>query len=657
MSKKSTKSKARAKPALQPSPGQLDAVERLLHNKEYRQAEARIRSLIERFPQHSGLYPLLIETLEKQDDYHAVGAVAWLWSQNRPNNPLALEALLKSAAKSGHIYLMLDTIERIRALGSEVSGKLEPDPELLLEIRTMPDGQIATEKEMVAFETGRLLLEARDFTNAIAVLEHVGMMSARNNLGATLFHVGRIEDAMQVFASAWQADADNLFALGWLIRLRCYLGDEDFAHGLVTPLAAATARRADDLLMQLDALLFMGEDAAAVTAFERASKHVWFRDKEGGPDTLARIQHFAACATARCGNLKQARQYWKEALAITNRLSIARTNLRALGGWNNASVYPAVFDLSQSFPLSWLEQLKPGSQEVALGELKDKLAKLTASPAYAERICRTGDVSMRGLALILLRSQATKGSSDAAARLKALIVLPIGTDEERMDSLRFLQLEKFIPGNAPADIWLKGQVQSVHLANAEIYREVEPPDLPPDLHALLEESMDKTRDMDIAGAQACLRQILEQKPDDRITLGNLGQLLIHQGEREAGEAMLRRVIALYPDYLYPRCNLAKLLIKEKRLDEAQELLRDLHMRERFHVDDYFMLIGTTATLSAARGNVDSALRMIEQLESMVETEEDDANLRDIKRATFAYLPGSSVGSMLRNVGKLFKRKK
>ncbi|WPL18604.1 putative PEP-CTERM system TPR-repeat lipoprotein [Thiorhodovibrio winogradskyi] len=657
MAKKSTKTKARTKQSPKPNPAQIEAVERLLRNKQYQEAEARARGLLERFPDYGGLYRLLIDILEQKNDHYGAGAAAWLWARNRPNSAPAQGALLQSAARLGLVHLMLSTAERLRALGAEVPGLPQPDPALLEEMRTMPDGRIATAEDMFAFDTGRLLMGARDFPNAIAVLQGVEIASARNNLGATLFHVQRIEDALQAFSAGWQADADNLFALGWLIRLRCYLGDEDGARGLVTPLAAATARRTDDLLMQLDALLFMGEDAAALAAFERASKQSWFSDKEGAPDAMARVRHFAACASARRGNLKQARQYWKEALATSDSLLVARDNLAAISGWNNAPAFPVMFDMSHSFPVNWLEQLKLGTQSITPQALQDRLAELTASPAYLERICRAGDVGMRGLAVLLLRAQATRGNSDAAKRLKAFIALPIGTDEDRMEILNVLRQHQFLAKNETVDIWLKGRLQSIVLTAYEIHREVEPPELPPHLQALLDESIDKNANGDIAGAQACLRQILEQTPDNRTTLGNLGQLLIHQGEREAGEAMLRRVIALYPDYLHPRCNLAKVLIRDNRLDEAQDLLGDLHKRERFHIQDYFLLIGTTAALTAARGDPVAAKQMVDQLEPMVETEEDAAYLNDVNSMVIAHLPDQAINKMVEQVGKLFKRKK
>jgi tetratricopeptide (TPR) repeat protein len=652
--KKSTKTKARPKRTSGPSATQIDAVERLLQNKQYQEAEVQARVLLDRFPHHNDLSRLLIEILEAKGAPYAAGAAAWHWAHNRRNSAPAQWALLQSATKLGLVFLMLDSAQRMRALGAEIRGMTPPDPALLEQMRTMPDGQIASVADMVAFETGRLFMGARDLAGAVAVLKHVEILSARNNLATTLFHLGRITEALNAFTAAWQADADNLFALGWLIRLRCYLGDADGARGLVTPLAAATARRTDDASMQVDALLFMGENAAAQAAFERARKQPWFDD--GDIDATARLQHLAACASARCGDLRQARQLWKDALA-TKDLRLAHDNLRAISGWNKSPAYPAMFDISQSFPVNWLETLELGINALESPALKKRLLALTASNTYIEHVHRTGDTGMRGLAVLLLRTRATRGNSDAVARLKALLALPIGDDEDRLETLKFLRQHKFVASNETVDLWLKGQLQPIVLTTYEIHRDVEPPELPPHLQALLEESIDKTMAMDIAGAQACLRQILEQVPNDRVALGNLGQLLIHQGEREAGEAMLRRVIALYPDYLHPRCNLAKVLIKDHRLDEAQELLGDLHTRKRFHIEDYFLLIGTTAALTAARGDSAAARQMVDQLESMVETEEDAARLKDARRALLAHLSEQALNKMFDRVGKLFKKKK
>lgn len=624
-----------------------------MRNRQYPEAETRTRSLLERFPQHGGLYRLLIDILEHSNDRYAAGVVAWQWTQNRPRSAPALGALLDNAAKLGLIHLALRMVDRLRVIDSEMPTLRRPDPAELEEIRTMPDGRIATEDEMVALDLGRLFMGARDFEKAIAILKDVDTVSARNNLGAALFHVGRIQDALNAFAANWQVDADNLFALGWLIRLRCYLGDEDGAQGLLTPLAATTARRTDDALMQLDGLLFMGDDAAAQAAFERARKQPWFGD--GDADATARLLHFAACASARQGDLRQARQWWQDALATNGTVRVAQDNLQAMSGWNDNPAYPAIFDISNSFPVSWLEKLQLGTQSLTEEELEKRLSEITARPAYIERIHRTGDVAMRGLALLLLRALATRGDKDAPARLKTLLTLPIGADEERMNTLKFLQQHQFITKNETVDLWLKGRLQPIQLTAYEIHRELEPPELPPHLHALLEESIDKSMEGDITGAQACLHRILEQVPNDRTALGNLGQLLIHQGEREAGEATLRRVVDLYPEYLHPRCNLAKVLIQNNRLDEAQELIGNLHKRERFHIEDYFLLIGTSATLTAARGDVAAAHEMVDKLEPMVETEDDAARLDDIRKRLITGLPDQAYKKVFERFTKLMQQ--
>ncbi len=167
-----------------------------------------------------------------------------------------------------------------------------------------PDGSRATREEQERFDIGKLHLEAHDFAGAVRALDGVAITPARNNRALALFHLGRIEEALTGFLDAWQQDAGNLFALGWALRLRLYLGDETGARGLAVPLAQAQARRAEDAYGQISALLLIQENQAAWDAFERSGKTDWVADETGflGAERL----QLGACAASRLGRGDQA---------------------------------------------------------------------------------------------------------------------------------------------------------------------------------------------------------------------------------------------------------------------------------------------------------------------------------------------------------------
>lgn len=239
----------------------------------------------------------------------------------------AQQALLSLATRLGHIALADRVARHLRGLGCATQGFPVPS-DVLGELRAMPDGVLASIEQIEQFDIGKLYLDAQDFAGAIHRLDGVDIFSARNNRAMALFHLGRIDEALSSFLAGWEADADNLFALGWAARLRLYAGDEPGAQGLTAPLAAATARRLDDALMQLDALLLLGNDRAAWDTYQRYTQNDQFQVGEGIPG--AALEHFAACAASRLGKTAEARRLWRDALRVAPDFRLARDNIACL---------------------------------------------------------------------------------------------------------------------------------------------------------------------------------------------------------------------------------------------------------------------------------------------------------------------------------------
>ena len=294
MARKPPVTKSKDKP--QPEPAQLKAIERLLEARDYREAAGRVRSLLRRFPDYGGLHRMLVEALEQAEGGHAAALAAFAWAERRPKSLLAQETLFHFAKARGHLMLAERTARRVRELGGETPG-FPLDPSLVEAMLVLPDGGRASAETMERFDIGKLHLEGQDFAGALRWLEGLEPQPARNNWALALFHLGQTQEALDAFLANWQADTGNLFALGWSARLRLYRGDEAGAEGLCTPLAAASARRMEDALLQLDALLLLQQDRLAWEAFERASRSDWF-DLAGGVEG-AILHHYGACAACR----------------------------------------------------------------------------------------------------------------------------------------------------------------------------------------------------------------------------------------------------------------------------------------------------------------------------------------------------------------------
>ena len=336
MSKKPTKTKPKPSQP-QPEAAQLRAIERLLAAQENTQAIQRLKPLVQRFPDHGGLRRLLIESLERSEGIRAAGLAAFEWAERRPNSVQAQGSLLTCALRLGHVLLADRAARRLRALGMATPG-FPVTPEQLAELLALPDGTTATVEQIERFDIGKLYLDAQDFAGTVDRLDGLDILSARNNRAMALFHLGRIDEALTGFMAGWEADSDNLFALGWAARLRLYRGDETGARGLTIPLAAATARRLDDALLQLDALLLFRQDALAWDAFIRDTQCDWFDLGDHYPCAI--LHHFAACAASRLGKAADARRLWREALKLAPDFKLALHNRAGLERDRQASDRP-----------------------------------------------------------------------------------------------------------------------------------------------------------------------------------------------------------------------------------------------------------------------------------------------------------------------------
>lgn len=642
MAKKPASKKSPTKP--QPEPAQIRAIERLLESEDYAEAVRRIRALLARFPDHGGLHRTLVKALESVEGPQAAALAAYAWAERRPNSLPAQETLLRIALARGHLMLAERTARQVLALGGETPG-MPLDPELKTAMLIETDGQPVSPEVMERFDVGKLHLEGRDFAGALRWLEDLDLPPARNNAALAHFHLGQIDQALEAFLAHWRRNADNLFALGQAARLRLYRGDEDGARDLCAALAAAQAGRPEDALVQVEILVFLGEDQPAWDAFERSLTRDWFALGDG--PTRSRLRHFGACAAARLGRSDEASRWWQDARTADRNYHLPADNLDVLVRTGKAPLFPAVIELHEALPFTWISSVRTSKADADSLALLDAL---TASNAYLRALYLAGEDTTRKLAGLALRRRAGGGDAAAAGLLRELIRLPAGTKDERFGFLTFLQSKGLIGRDEEVTWWDGETLQEVRVFGSEIHREPAESDLPPDLLDLLAQSVEHFNQRRLDKAEACLKAILKRVPDHPVTLSNLAALRGLQGRDEEANALLRAVLGKHPDYLPARCNLANALIFEGKLDEAAELLEGLVGRERMPVQHAFALYGAYALLHHARGEEDAVQRLLHSLEVMVAEPADARRLADISRALERLGPAGAAASVTPHAG-------
>ena len=624
-----------------PEPAQLRAIDRLLAEKQYREAIRKIRPALRRFPDHGGLHRVLVEALEQEKGPRAAGLAAFAWAERRPNSLPAQQALLGFATKLGHLLLAERTAAKVRALGAETPG-FPFDPSLQEALLDEADAREAGVDAMVCFDIGKLHLEGQDFAGALRWLEGVDVAPARNNRALALFHLDRVGEALDAFLANWQRYPDNLYALGWAARLRLYQGDATGVEGLCTPLAASDARRLGDALPQIETLLMLGANQAAWEAFEHACTQDWFDDRDDIAGAM--LCHFGACAACRLGNSEDARHWWHAALGEKSDFALAGTNLNPSSEAAIQARLPVIFDLHHLLPMAWTTALFADKTD-GVGEV----ATLTASNAYLEALYVGGEPSLRGLVSIVLKHRTEQADTAAADLLRAFARLPIGTKDERFGVLTFLQSHRMIGPTEPVAYWDDNGLREVTVTGTEIYREPKESDLPPDLDALLIEAVVLHNEDRPDEAEVRLKTVLERVPDHPVALMNLAAVRSAKGHTAELLRLLHAIVDNHPDYLFARCSLAQRLIEQRELEQAEQLLDGLIGRERLHIQEAFLLWGTLAMLYTAKGEAAAAQRLLDGLEAMVEDDDDAWRLAGIKDALARLDPMERLKRSLKTV--------
>jgi tetratricopeptide (TPR) repeat protein len=658
MSKKASKTKtkrsSKRKPnaSSRPEPAQLRAIERLLEAEDFAEATARARRLVQRFPDHGSAQALLIDALRRGQGAQFAAVAVHDWAERRPQSLFAQEQLLTYAIEGGYLMLAEHVAERVRALGGKAPSGFPLTDEVKTALCTLADGNRADAAEMVEFDRGRLSMSGFAFAKALRYFEGLDLSGARNNRIACLFHLGRIDAALSAALEEWREEDENLFALAWAASLRLYRGDLEGASGLAARLAVSTARGVDETTPQLIALLLLDQPEDAWAAYGRAVESSWW---QGIQDLTAAIMtHLGACAVARCGELKRARQLWREVERASPEFALAVQNRSAAA--KGETLLPAVLEMHNALPGHLLGTLRTQIQTHGAEQAEQTLLEIDASNAYLRALAINGDGPLRqGVTLVLRHRAQQRDNDEVVAVLRELVRLPIGTPNDRFELLRSLREAGRLGEDELVEFWDGDTIRAIKMFQMEVHREPTDTGLPDALVERLEDAQDDYNDHRYKDCESKLQPVLEASPDQPQALMMLASIRHLAGRRGEAERLLRQAIEANPDYLLARCNLARALILRGDLDAASELLDGQREQHRIHIIDLIQLYGTIAMLETARGDDEAAETLLKAVESFIQDDDEAQRLDEVRRLVWRVKGGSPWKRVFGALGAIGRR--
>ena len=536
-----------------PNTDQIAAVRRLIDSGDGVQARQRLAALRKSFPDFKPLLGLAWEVENRSGVPMLATARAYEWQRASPNSRAAIEALFESARDAGYVALYGRALQRLSALDGESNFQLPENIASAL-------GALSFE-QAEAIDLSRMHLADDNPAAAIAVLQRIDHPSARNNIALALFVSGDIAQATSVIEANWLADPDNLFALDSLVRWRCWSQGLDRCMGFVAPLRHTTPRRAEDAIAQISALRFLGDDKAALLAWENCQKApYWQRSSEDLRTIFSDLRE---------------------------------TGVELPGGsgmWFPGPWIRAMTAIANKSKEKWEEQWDT------------VLSTCDAHVDYLIRAVDFGDAATRLLGLSVLKHRATRSEGAALASVNALLTHANGPDSARMDLLNWLIEQGLRSRIEPAEVWLSGELRTINSKGFRITDESQASPYPPEGTALNERVLEAIGRHDLQQALSLAQQQRQMYPDQPMALVNLAGIKegLKYPKAEVTD-LYRQAYLMAPDYLFARCGLARCLAGEGMTQEAHKLLDDILEREEFHRSEYRSFLLAQRALALAGG--------------------------------------------------------
>ena len=543
----------------------MAALELLINSGDHAAAQQRLHALRQSYPEFTPLLRLAWEIEEQMDQHMSAAARAYEWHQTAPNSEMALSALSQSARNQGLLALACHAEDRLDALHG-IPARKEPSA------IDGPFGPVTIEM-MVLGDLAQMHTADNNPKATIALLKDVKHPSGRNNLATAWFMVGEVQKAHDIATATWQDFPDNLYAMGIMVRWRCWLQGLDRCKGFAAPLVATRPQRSDDAIARIETLRFLGEEALAQQSWQDV-QGADFWDVADGPQ-----------------------------VAAFKRLKPAGASLQEFAGnW---------------LGLGWLNELKVSAQSLKddgtnefSPQVNQKLLSLGAHTDYLSRALVLGDALTKSIALSILKKRSLLSDASAQAARTALLGLlkqPQGTDKQRMELLQWLVEKALVSQTEPRDVWVHGKLQPIRSSKITLTD-----DSPGALFAVqkdprysdfLECCHQKRFQLALKVAQELCRDF----PDDPPVWSNLATVkdALHHPQAEVNR-LYAQAYAMDPTYFFACTGWAICLARQGKTDEANALLKPLSQRTEFHSSEYRSLLSAQIVVARAMGLTENA---------------------------------------------------
>jgi len=481
-------------------------------------------------------------------------------------------------------------------------------------------------------ERAQLFLSQRKFAEGrreseVLIREAPTFVPAHNNLSLLYATEGRYADAINCAKTVLSLEPQNLHALSNLIRFYVCTGQVAEARSIAGQLKAVTTEESDPstYVKKAEAFSFMGDDLAVLAEVKAADGQDAKRKQ--APIQAHFLWHLGAVAAQRRDDTKYAKTLWKRALALVPGFDLAQQNLDDLarpiaeqsGAWPYSLGYwlngPAFDDLSRALTASQKRKAQKTPSDVDEGKLMTVAIRQVLDTHPEVRVIvpilfERGDPQGRALAMVVA-GNSHEPELDSA--LLDFITSCNGPDKMRLDAGMAARQSGLLSAGTQ-HMWVNGQWSDVHMLGFEITPEPVIDKHTPRVNKMHEEALAALWNKQPETAERLLKEALALDPESPDLLNNLSSAYEMQDRNDEAHALLRDIHRRFPDYLFARTALAFKNLQEERIDEAQELLRPLMLRTKFHTSEFSALAGAQFGLFLLQSNYEASKHWLEMLE-------------------------------------------
>jgi tetratricopeptide (TPR) repeat protein len=600
---------------------ELRKAKALLVRRQWVEARTVLENLSKAHPQQKEVLEYLVEVNYELNDIPGVARSGERLLQVAPN-----DANIRFTLAAAYLHLMhplmalkmaREALERnpnhgqapeMHKLIETLDGKVE---DLLVDIGLQGESGMEL---AILHEQGQAYLEQGEYDKAREVEEEVirqrpDFVSAYNNLSLIKFISGDVDAAIATSQQVLDLELENVHALSNLARFCCLSGRWEEAKSFAQRLKASQAKAWDTWTKKVEGLSYIGDDAGILDIFEQAKNS---DDLKSGM-TSAMFHHLVAVALARSGQLKQAREEWKQALQRSPGFALAQENLHDLKLPVGQRHAPWSFHLGDWIRRQVIDELVATLKTITKSETDERLVQQAAQTFLANHpevaplipvLLDRGDPQGREFAFRFANATKTLEMLEA---LRDFALSQHGPDQMRHQAAIAASEADLLP-TENVRMWLGGEWRDISLIAYEFHDES------PYNHshkvidwlgAALGLLKKYTAD-DAQQAEILLKKALEVEPHAPDLLNNLAVSYQLQDRVDEAQELFEQIKAQYPDYVLAPVSLAQLHLQNDEIEAAEALLKPMLSRKRFHFDDFAKFSNVYLQLLIAQKNKDAA---------------------------------------------------